>query len=798
MYIALSPPPPLLADVPFSPLVLDRHDGLLRMALSEDEKYRERVLLSRVPPHVVQAVLLYEDQHFYRHPGVDVLALMRASWSALWASVSGTRRTGGSTIAMQVARLRYGLLTTTVRGKLQQMLLALRLTYHHGREQVLEAYFNLAPYGGNVEGVGAAARVFFHRPVEKLTEVQGLALAVVPQNPGKRGLVQQGQGKELTTARMLLHRRWNEQKTDSTVPHSPPALRLFGLADLPFAAPHVSTELLAAKRGARSTAIATTIDRKVQALLERALQHFAGRGRLYGLNNAAALLLHWPSMEIRALAGSADFHAAAIAGQVDGTRARRSPGSTLKPFIYALALDQGLIHPRTLLIDAPRSFGGYDPENFDRRFRGPLAAEEALRASRNIPAIWLASRLRPDLYGFLKRAGVALERDAEHYGLSLVLGGAEVTMRELASLYALLPNGGVWRQPQLIRATTTRPTAGVRAQAVAAPLPEAASEDRIEPGAVSLLSPEAAFVTLRMLEETWRQVRTHKGNLPLRYKTGTSNRFRDAWCAGLVGPYVLVVWVGNFDNSSNPLLVGGEVAAPLFEDVARALALAERLEDEALRGQEALNVIRLPVCAETGDLDTSLCAETLDTWFIPGRSPTRDSTVYRRIWVDQVSGLRLCRPETQGKEIVWEFWPSELRQLFARAGIHKAPPPALAQPCGETEPDGSDIWHKTWPNTSADSMRDSMPGQAPRILSPKEGLSYQRSVSGQGRNTIALHASLDADADTVHWFAGDRFLGSSTGDTPLLWEAPSGTHSLRAVDNWGRTSLRTLVVHSVP
>ena len=193
----------------------------------------------------------------------------------------------------------------------------------------------------------------------------------------------------------------------------------------------------------------TCIDSGLQRLMERAVAGFAARGRRYGLNNAAALLIHWPSMEIRGLVGSAGFSAAAISGQVDGTRARRSPGSTLKPFIYGMALDQGLIHPQTLLPDSPRSFGGYEPENFDRVFRGPLPAHEALRASRNLPAILLASQLRPGFYGFLLRAGVDLPFSADHYGLSLVLGGAEVSMRELGGLYAMLANKGVWRHPRL-------------------------------------------------------------------------------------------------------------------------------------------------------------------------------------------------------------------------------------------------------------------------------------------------------------------------------------------------------------
>ena len=389
-------------------------------------------------------------------------------------------------------------------------------------------------------------------------------------------------------------------------------------------------------------------------------------------------------MEIRALAGSADFFKDAISGQVDGTRARRSPGSTLKPFIYGMALDQGLIHPRTLLEDSPRSFGGYDPENFDRIFRGPLPAEEALRSSRNIPAIMLASKLRPGLYAFLKRAGVELPFSEEHYGLSLVLGGAEVTMRELGGLYTMLANRGVWRQPRLFAGETAAP-------------------------AVPLLSPEAAIVALRMLEDDVLFVRSFSGPVPLRFKTGTSNGFRDAWTAGVAGPYVLVVWVGNFDNSSNPLLVGGEVAAPLFTDIAQALASSDRsFADLVPRQQEGLNIIREKVCTATGDLDTSLCEDTTETWYIPGRSPTRSSGVFRTILIDRETGLRACEAVPgRTEEVVWEFWPSDLRKQFLQAGVVKPPPPPFGPGCGQ----------------------ERVSGMPPRMISPKDGVIYQRSLS---------------------------------------------------------------------
>ncbi|HIU17717.1 MAG TPA: penicillin-binding protein 1C [Candidatus Avidesulfovibrio excrementigallinarum] len=749
-WLALSPAPPLLDGVAFSPLVLDREGNLLRLGLTEDDKYRVRVRLHEIAPEAVRAVLLYEDRHFYRHPGVNPLALLRAGVSML----GGSRRMGGSTITMQVARLRLGLSTNTLAGKFRQMCLALQYEYHYDKDAILEAYFNLAPYGGNIEGIGAAARIYFHTTPGRLSRSESLALAAVPQNPVRRSPLH---GPDFAEARSRMQRladMEDARQTPGGAVHLPVApltpLRVYGPADLPFDAPHASSELLALSQ--KGMPVRACLDPGAQRTVERAIEQFAARGRRYGLNNAAALLVHWPDMEVRALVGSAGFHRVDISGQVDGTRARRSPGSTLKPFVYALALEQGLIHPQTVLPDSPRHFGAYQPENFDRAFRGPIPAHVALRASRNLPAIRLASQLRPDLYAFLIRAGVQLPFDQEHYGLSLVLGGAEMSMRELAALYSMLANKGVLRQ---LRFYKDQPRAAGQA----------------------LLSPEAAIVTLRMLEDEAYTVRTRRGVIPLRAKTGTSNGFRDAWTAGVIGPYVLVVWTGNFDNTPNPLLVGGEVAAPLFRDIAQALAVQEDLDDRIPAQQEGLNITRERVCTATGDLDTSLCADTTETWYIPGRSPTRPSGVFRTILVNRETGLRACEPVPgQTEERVWEFWPSDLAALFAQAGVIKPPPPPFEEACRQQTP----------------------PGRPPFIITPREGVIYQRRLSEPDRNGIPLKAGLEADARAVFWFVKDTFIGKSEPGKAIMWYPPGGRHELRAVDDLGRVAMQRVVVRVEP
>ena len=738
-WLNCAPCPHPLEGVSFSRLVTDRNGELMRLGLSDDQKYRVRTRLTDIPPAAVHALLRCEDRFFWRHPGVNPLSLVRAALSMM----GGGRRMGGSTITMQVVRLRHGLETGQFRAKLRQIVLALLMEWRWSKTDILEAYFNLAPYGGNVEGLGAAALCYFHKTPATLTPDESTALMLVPQNPSQR--LPSQNNPVFSSARHRLGKAWHGK--DEVAP-----LRVFGTKDLPFAAPHVCAEAL--RQARTEECLRSTIDLRSQRRLEGQLQRFAARHRAFGIDNAAALLLHWPSMEVRALAGSADFHDTRIGGQVDGTRARRSPGSTLKPFIYALALEQGLIHPHTLLADTPRSFSGYDPENFDGAFRGPLAAAEALRASRNVPALALAARLgQPDLYAFLRRANVAFTSDKDHYGLSLVLGGAEMTMRELAGLYAMLANKGVWRPLRLLH-------------------------DQVAPEPLQLLSPEAAFVTLAMLEDNNPEHLLRSGAgavLPLRMKTGTSNGFRDAWAAGVFGPYVLVIWVGHFDNTANPLLVGAQVAKPLFASIARELAACEAMSDgDAGYPARNVNVERVSVCAATGDLDTSLCKATVATWFIPGVSPLRSSGVFRTILVDPETGLRACAASSGRVETrVWEFWPTDLAQMFLRAGVVKAPPPPFAPECR---------------NEGGTS------GMPPVIMQPKAGIVYHTEPTRGVGNTIALTANADADAASLHWFADERYLGVATPGNPLLWNAFPGSITLRVVDDIGRSAQRRIHV----
>src|SRR2546423_14904992 len=458
------PKPPLLEGIDFSTRIRDRNGNVLRVTLTADQKYRIWTPLKEISPAVVDATLRFEDKYYEKHPGVNPVSLLRATWNLAFSR--GTHA-GASTITMQLARLRYHLQTRTVAGKLRQIVYALELERHYSKAQILEAYLNLAPYGRNIEGVGAASEIYFLKNAARVTSAEAIALSVIPQSPTRRALVAGGENERVTNAQQ----RWYLRSTTKETPAL--TFRAEARSRRRMTAPHFVEEVLESRTSA--TEIGTTLDLSLQQMLEKRVNDYIAQNRDRGIVNASALLIDFKTMEVLAQIGSSDFSNAEIQSQGDGTRRPRSPGSTLKPLVYALALDQGKIHPLTLLKDAPHTFGDYNPENFDREFLGPIRACDALARSRNVPAVTLASDLaHPTFYEFLRNAEVSLPKPASFYGLSLSLGGAEVTMEDLVRLYAALANGG---RLQALRRSQNEPARK----------------------SIRIVSPEAAFLTLDML-----------------------------------------------------------------------------------------------------------------------------------------------------------------------------------------------------------------------------------------------------------------------------------------------------------
>jgi len=792
----MAPEPLLKPTTPNSQAYYSSDGELLRLTLSADEQYRLWVDLADIPHDFQQATLLYEDQYFYSHYGVNVFSLIRAAFSSY---VGGGRRMGASTITMQLARLRSGLNTTSIPGKLNQIWQAMVLERHYSKKQILEAYLNHAPYGHNIQGIAAASLCYFHKRPINLTTAESLLLAVVPQNPNKRAPSTTSGMAAASAARERLIESWLKKsqltgidKTNLSVP-----LKIHPPKNLPFIAPHFVEQLIKEKyvrnpksnprhNKADTTDLAnsvssnpnihtSTLSLSLQKHVEKVTQNYIKDNRVHGLSNASVMVIDYTDMSIQAEVGSVDYFDKRIAGQVNGTRALRSPGSTLKPFIYALGLEQGLIHPSSLLKDTPQRFSAYTPENYDTTFVGPISARDALIRSRNIPAVSLMKELNnPSLHQWLKQTKPRRLQNEAHYGLALALGGSEVSMVELLQWYATLANHGHYRKAKNIASSqhgNNKPAKHIDDLKTDQPI----------------LTPEASFLTLEMLSKNPdpRQMLISKAlstatnpRQSIPWKTGTSFAFRDAWSIGVVGQYVVGVWVGNFDGRANPALIGRSAAGPLFFKISDHLQQSRKGQNNYWRNTADLNIKQIDVCKTSGDLDIDHCPNVVKDWFIPGVSPFKSQQVFREIPIDIESGLRACQPNAANtRTVVFEFWPSDVEQIFRSAGIIKKKPPPFMPECNKEQYANSE--------------------DAPTITSPIPNLTYALQSDSLGRDEIPLTATASSDANALYWFVNNQFIGQTKPQHPVLWKAKQGTFQVTVVDDIGRTSQTSILTQLV-
>lgn len=748
--------PPLLSDTHFGRAYFDRNGNLMRITLSADDKYILFTPLSDISEYVQRATILYEDKYFKFHPGVNPVALVRAAKNYF---TSGARPVGASTITMQVARIKYDLDTRKIPGKLIQIAAAIYIDLFYSKDEILEAYLNLAPYGGNIESIGAASLIYFGKPARDLTKIEAITLSTIPQNPTKRGLNTDAGLANIMNMRGDLVRRWIDiNPTDAgleTLANMP--LNVRTTRDLPFYAPHFINYEISQRRnywndlGARDSVVNTTLDLNLQSAMERTLQNQINSRTHLGIHNAAAILVNYKTMETLAYIGSANYFDKSIYGENDGVHARRSPGSTLKPLIYATAVDMGYIHGMTLLKDAKINFGVYAPENADSEFYGPVLARDALTHSRNIPAINLLRKIGTrNFYNILAASGVTNLKSPEWYGISVALGGAEVSMFELADIYATMANLGM--RYDIITNTDTPRGDGKQ-----------------------ILTPEAFFITLDMLARQSTPTKNipfaRKQTETLRHywKTGTSSSFRDAWTAGIFGDFVLVVWVGNFDGTPNNAFSGAKAAAPIYFSLAETIEKYYAANGAPLHNnnfmRDNLNISEIEMCDGVGGLAGKYCPKTVRAYFIPGKSPIETSSVYRAVPIDNATGLRACTYDaTTTHMAVFEFWDAEYLDMFRRAGITRNTPPPFMPGC-----DLDDIVE-----TRA----------APVITSPLDG-TRAVIVSDKNHETVAFQAVSDMAAAKIFWFLDDEMIGTTLSGQTFTHHVSIGTHTVRITDEMG-------------
>ena len=532
-------PPRLGRHLEYSQLVLDRHGQLLRAYATPEGRWRLPATVHDVDPRFLKLLFAYEDKRFYEHHGVDPEALARAAWQLV---TTGHIVSGGSTITMQVARLLEPRTHRSLAAKLHQIARALELEHALSKNQILSLYLTLAPYGGNLEGIRAASLAYFGKEPRRLTLAEAALLVALPQSPEMRR-----PDRDAKAALAARNRVLDRVAADGVAPpdeiarakaHDVPHARKL----LPMLAPHSADDVVAAEPGRPIHRL--TID----ASLQRSLQELAlERARAIGPQiSVAILVVDNATAEVRARVGSADFFDARRAGQVDMTQALRSPGSTLKPFIYGLGFEDGLIHPETLIDDKPVRYGAYMPHDFDLTFQGTVTVRHALQWSLNVPAIAVLDKVGVErLSTRLTQAGATLVLPpAQAPGLAIGLGGVGIKLDDLVMLY-----GGLARLGWVV------------------PLKE--REGEAPQPARRLLDPVAAWYVGNILIGAPPPENAPAGRIA--YKTGTSYGYRDAWAVGFDGRVTIGVWVGRPDGTPVPGLVGRAAAAPiLFDAFARS------------------------------------------------------------------------------------------------------------------------------------------------------------------------------------------------------------------------------------
>ncbi|WP_260604776.1 penicillin-binding protein 1C [Campylobacter sp. MIT 99-7217] len=589
----------------YSKLMLDRNEEILSVFLNDDEQWHLKA--SKIPDKLKQAVILYEDKNFYSHFGVDFLALFRAFKNNLFYA----KRSGASTISMQVIKLNEKN-PRTYFYKFHEIIKAFALEYHFSKDEILSLYLSNAPYGGNLVGYEAALLFYFDKKPDDITNAQAALLAVLPNNPGLINLEKNKTLLKEKRARLLgkmlekglISKDLFELSLREDLPSFKPRKNL---------APHLALELLNDKQ----KFIISSIDKNLQSKFEAKAKEFSQKLMQKGIHNLSVLLLDTKSKKALAYVGSQDFYDILNLGQINGIKAKRSVGSTLKPFLFALSIDEGLIAPQSILLDVPTFFSNFNPQNANKKYYGLIPAKEALRRSLNVPFVSLLQAYGYEKFFFKIKDFLGFEdEDYKKYGLSFILGTKELSLEELSKLYLALANYGKMSEISYIR-------------------DENLTEQR------QIFSKASAFLTLQSLKDLARVglENFNKKEKIISYKTGTSYGRKDAWAMGATPKYTLGVWVGNFTGEANANLYGVSIAGDLLFE------LLGLLEDTDLEFEKSEDLIKIRVETKTHyRYDEELGGDFAEILYPKEAKPLRFSPFLKKVFMYENEEINSLHP----------------------------------------------------------------------------------------------------------------------------------------------------------
>ena len=725
---------PLPDRVEYSTIITDNKGEVINAYLTSDQKWRMKTELDEISPLLQKTIINKEDRHFYRHPGVNPFALIRAAFSNLFHL---RRMSGASTITMQVAKmLEPG--KRNIWSKIREVFRALQLELKYSKKEILQLYLNLVPYGGNIEGVKAASLLYFNKNPDHLSLAEITSLSIIPNKPG---LMVPGRHNDFIVQE---RNRWLQRFADRKVFTQKEIED--ALAE-PFqasrrAVPHYIPHLAYQLRQQGGDIIQTHINLNMQLKTEKMVEDYVRIQRLKNIKNAAVVIIDNRTHQVITYLGSSGFSDSTDGGQVNGAAAVRQPGSTLKPLLYGLCFDEGLLTPKTVITDAAVNYDGYAPENYDDKFNGYVTIEYALEHSLNIPAVKALRMLGHEqmIRQLVSCRFQQISKDRRKLGLSLILGGCGTTLEELTGLFSAFANEGRFIPPSY------------------------SSRDMGQSG-FRLLSPAANYMVSEILSKinrpdfplSWSA--TEK--MPkIAWKTGTSYGRKDAWSIGYNKQYTVGVWLGNFSGQGAPDLSGANTATPLLFRIFNSI---DYDSDESWYQQPADCSIR-QVCSETGLVPGEHCSSRVTDYFIPLISSTKICGNQQEILLsadEKISYCKSCVPASGYKKKYMRIVEPEMQAWYEenRIAYEKIPP---------HNPDCEVIFK----------------GAAPVITSPVNGTEYL--INQNAPEPLELVCKTANDVNRVYWYINDQYYKSSQAGVKQFFVPKEGPVKISCTDDKGR------------
>jgi penicillin-binding protein 1C len=727
---------PLPDRIEYSTIITDSKGEVIHAYLTSDQQWRMKTDLSEISPLLRKTIVEKEDKYFYYHPGINPIAMVRAFFKNGWRM---RRTSGASTITMQVARALEPK-KRTYWNKVKEIFRAFQLEWKYSKDEILQLYLNKVPYGGNIEGVKSASIFYFRKNPDHLSLAEITALSIIPNRPsslviGKNNdlIVEERNKWLLEFAREKI---FSQREIADALKEPLTATR----GSAPNFIPHLAWKL---KKQGAGDIVRTPIELNSQRKIEKLVKDYSRGLALKNIHNAAVIVIDNATHRVISYTGSADFKDTTDGGQVNGADAVRQPGSTLKPLLYGLCIDGGLLTPKMVINDVPVNYQGYAPENYDRKFRGYTTMEFALEHSLNIPAVKSLKMLGKDK--LIQKLAVCdfgqVKKDQKKLGLSMILGGCGATLEELTGLYSVFANEGMYYRP-VYRIEDTGQAAGQR-----------------------ILSPAATF----MINETLSKV--NRPDFPLNWestvhlpkigwKTGTSYGRRDAWSIGYNKRYTVGVWIGNFSATGVPELSGASVATPLLFTVFNTI---DYDDDQSWYSQPKDCDLRI-VCSETGLPPADICTNLVTDYFIPLISPSKKCDNMQEVMVspdEKISYCRLCAPPSGYKKKLYKLIAPEMKEYFEENGIAFQQIPTHNPLCEKVFREGG-----------------------PVVVSPANGNEYL--ISKKDPEPLQLRCRVSNDVAKVYWYINNKYYRSTPAGSRQFFVPEEGPVKISCTDDKGR------------